>query len=360
MVSVSVIMPVYNTEVEYLQASIDSILAQTFTDFELIIIDNGSNAYVGGFLSSYTDERIKRFRLERNRGPAVARNFGIWHAEGEFIAFQDSDDISLPRRLETQVAFLKQNPEIGCLGTSAKIVDNATASLLTKEGSGGGPDQTSGNPQSRTIAATHKERSFPPPKTHLEIECFLLLVGCVFCLSSVMLRKRVLDANQLKFNPEYVPAEDYLLWLDLIGKTRFAVLEDELVLYRYHEESVSHSQRQLQRRKGVEAQFHAFEKHCHLSLRSRRLWLKFINGQRLSREENEELMEEITRAMDALVAKGHPRDEVFNLFKKTLRKIYYHTRTLKGQWTLISSPVNKLFHVGLAWRLFCLITRGLF
>ncbi len=357
MVSVSVIMPVYNTEVEYLRAAIDSVLAQTFTGLELIIIDNGSEAYVDECLSSYTDERIKRFRLERNRGPAVARNFGIWHAEGEFIAFQDSDDISLPHRLETQMAFLKQNPEIGCLGTSARIVDNATAAALAEEEVGAPPHPRNAEEPHRSH---HKERSFPPPKTHLEIECFLILVGCVFCLSSVMLRKRVLDANQLKFNPEYVPAEDYLLWLDLIGKTRFAVLEDELVLYRYHEESLSHSQRQLQRRMGAQAQFHAFEKHCHVPLRSRRLWLKFINGQRLSRAENEELQEEITRAMDALVAKGHPRDEVFNLFKKTLRKIYYHTRTLKGQWTLLSSPVNRLFQVGLAWRLFCLITRGLF
>ena len=327
---ISVIMPVFNTKAEYLCEAINSILAQTYAHFELIIIDDCSKNYVQQIVKSYTDKRIKYLRLNKNSGAAIARNCGISQAKGEFIAFMDSDDISLSERFTKQIEFFNRNPEIGCLGTSSKVF---------------GDDA--------------KKKSFPTPKKHFEIECHLIFAGCVFCQSSVMLRKSILDNNNIKYNPQYVPAEDYALWLDLVGKTKFAVLDDILVYYRFHNENISHSQRDLQREKCTIAQYKAFERYCNISFKNKHLWFCFLNGKPISYEENKELSNNIIKIIDSLVAKGYPQKDILYIFKKRFKKLYYRTRTLKGQWYLLCSPINKLFNIKLSWRLFCFITRGL-
>ena len=120
---VSVIMPVYNGE-KYLAEAIDSILVQTFTDFELLIVDDGSQDNSAEIIRSYVkrDSRIRFFQQEQNEGSANARNRGIANAKGEFIAAMDCDDVSLPERLQKQVDFLESHPEIGALGTRGRGV----------------------------------------------------------------------------------------------------------------------------------------------------------------------------------------------------------------------------------------------
>lgn len=128
---VSVIMPVYNGE-KYLAEAIESILAQTFTDFELLIVDDGSTDDSAAIIRSYEEResRIRFFQLPRNMGMADARNHGIAAARGDYIAGMDCDDISLPLRLEKQVNFLLAHPEIGGVGTCADVVDEDATSLL--------------------------------------------------------------------------------------------------------------------------------------------------------------------------------------------------------------------------------------
>jgi len=119
---VSVVMAVYNGE-PYLQYALDSILGQTFRDFELIVIDDASTDRTDEILSGYDDPRIIIISNETNLGQTVSLNKGITIASGKYIARHDADDISHLDRFQSQVDFLNQNPRIGLLGTSYEIID---------------------------------------------------------------------------------------------------------------------------------------------------------------------------------------------------------------------------------------------
>ena len=122
-------MPVYNGE-KYVAEAIESILGQTLSDFEFIIIDDGSQDRSAAIIRSYAarDDRIRCVMLEQNTGEASARNRGMEVARGEFVTGMDCDDVSLPERLQKQVDFLQANPEIGAAGTGALMTDeNLTA-----------------------------------------------------------------------------------------------------------------------------------------------------------------------------------------------------------------------------------------
>jgi glycosyltransferase involved in cell wall biosynthesis len=115
--TISVVTPVYNTE-KYLAASIESILGQTFADFELILIDDCSKDSSPEIIKHYSDNdpRIISFTNEKNIGCGASKNTGIYFARGTYIAIHDSDDISLPQRLQTQHLYLQQHPELFLLG----------------------------------------------------------------------------------------------------------------------------------------------------------------------------------------------------------------------------------------------------
>ena len=119
---ISVIMPVYNVNGEWLREAIDSILSQTYTNFELIIIDDGSTNDTPDILAEYVqkDSRIKIVKGE-HKGISNALNKGLDVADGEFIARMDGDDISLPERFEKQINYLRQNPDVGIVGTNLVI-----------------------------------------------------------------------------------------------------------------------------------------------------------------------------------------------------------------------------------------------
>ena len=120
---VSVVMPVYNAE-RYLTEAIESILAQTFTDFEFFIVDDGSEDKSAAIIREHADRdgRIRLIQLAEHSGVASARNAGLAAANGEFIANMDSDDISLPERLQKQVSFLQSNPEVGAVSVDSRVV----------------------------------------------------------------------------------------------------------------------------------------------------------------------------------------------------------------------------------------------
>ena len=105
---VSVVIPTYNRR-EYVQEAIDSVLAQSYTDYELIVVDDGSNDSTGEALHSRYGDRLA-YEWRPNAGVSAARNRGLELARGEFIAFLDSDDVWLPQKLQQQVAFLDESP----------------------------------------------------------------------------------------------------------------------------------------------------------------------------------------------------------------------------------------------------------
>jgi len=119
---ISVIMAVYNGG-EYLADAVESILNQTYMDFEFIIVNDGSTDYTREILERYNDKRIKVINCEVNGGVAKARNIGIRHASGQYIAVMDADDISLPERLSKQLPFMERNPDIAVLGTACYVID---------------------------------------------------------------------------------------------------------------------------------------------------------------------------------------------------------------------------------------------
>ena len=121
---VSVLMPVYNGAL-YLREAVDSILNQTFIDFEFIIVDDGSTDETSAILDGYTDPRIVRVTNQNNLGIIEALNRGLAVACGKYVARMDADDISLPERLSQQVQFLEEHPEIGILGTGIIEMDDS-------------------------------------------------------------------------------------------------------------------------------------------------------------------------------------------------------------------------------------------
>lgn len=329
----SVVMPVYDTREEYFRAAIESILGQTYRDFEFIIVDNGSGPGVRAVVESYDDARITYLRLEENSGAANARNCGIEAARGEFVAFMDSDDISLPTRLEKQVRYLETHPQVGCLGSEYAELRNGAL---------------------HSHSVVYESSS--------SIECELLLVGCVMVQSTIMLRRCLLGRGEgaVLYKREYYPAEDYVLLLDLIGKTKYAVLPDVLVHYRRSSESVSHVRRREQLERKKEAQLQAFRRICGAEAERCGLLMRFLHDETLTDSELKELAALCVRFIPALQGKGYPEQDVWRALRKSIRKSYYHTRSLHGQWALMRSQLHRLFRLSFGWRLWCLVTRGIF
>lgn len=217
--TVSVIMPVYNGE-RYLHQALESILTQTFTDFEFIIIDDGSTDNTWDILTEFArqDTRVVLHRNPKNLHLIRTLNKGLTLARGEYIARQDADDISLPERLAAQVSYLQHHPEVGLLGTAYyRLYDQGQLSLRQ------------------------------PPITDTEIR-WKLLFGNIWCHPSMMFRRRILEDNE-PFRREFVHVEDYELWTRLVKQTRAYTLPTPLVLYRVHEGSIctTHYEEQAQR-----------------------------------------------------------------------------------------------------------------
>lgn len=206
---VSVILPAYNCP-KYIGAAIESILAQTLQDFELLVIDDGSSDETPEIVRGYSDSRI-RLVVQANIGLAGTLNRGIGLARGMYIARQDQDDRSLPERLAKQVAFLDAHPECALVGTWAEIWYERTKS----------------------------ERIHAHPAGDAELKVFLLLNN-PFVHSSVMLRKAALDSvGGYSTDPARQPPEDYELWSRIARDYDVANLPELLHVYREVEGSMS-------------------------------------------------------------------------------------------------------------------------
>jgi len=200
-------MSVYNGE-RYLSEAVESILNQAFTDFEFIIINDGSTDSTADILRAYDDPRL-RIIEQANVGLTRSLNRGIALARGEYIARMDDDDISLPERLTRQVAFLDIHPNIGVVGTSCRIVDELN----------------------------NREWEQRVPLSDEELHRHLIR-GNPFVHTSVVMRKSVLRAVG-GYNEAYPYSQDYELWVRLATHTRLANLPEVLVVRRYHWGTVS-------------------------------------------------------------------------------------------------------------------------
>lgn len=205
---VSIVMGAYNAE-EFISQAIESILNQTYTNIEFIIIDDCSSDSTSSILSGYAekDKRIKIISNSENKGLGYSLSLGMEIAKGEFIARMDADDISLPSRLETQVDYLLEHPEVGCVGTSAKRFGD-----INKTG--------------RLFNTIHS------PESHSEIMAWLLL-GTPMFHPSVMFNAGIIRKLGINYDKDFRRAQDYELWTRLVFQTRMHNIDKALHCYRY-------------------------------------------------------------------------------------------------------------------------------
>jgi glycosyltransferase involved in cell wall biosynthesis len=211
-VAVSVLMCAYNADT-YLKDAIDSILEQTFQDFEFIIINDASSDTTKSIIASYTDQRIKCYTNEQNRGLTRSLNIGLEKCTGKYIARMDADDLSLPQRLQIQYQFLEKNLNVDIVGSSFYI-DNKVYSL---------------------------------PEDDQMCKILLLEKPC-FGHPTVMFRKSTIREKNITYNESLIYAQDYGLWIDAAIKgCVFANIKDALLIYRVHNQQISEQKKEKQK-----------------------------------------------------------------------------------------------------------------
>jgi glycosyltransferase involved in cell wall biosynthesis len=195
-------MPAYNSAA-HLREAVDSILHQTWSDFELIIINDGSTDDTEAIVQSYADPRIRYLRNPGNLQIVQTLNRGLDLAQGEFIARMDADDISLPERLEQQLNYLNRHPSVAVCGSWVQLFGHSEA--------------------------TYGEQIYPEDGEAIKVK---MLFHCALAHPAIMAR-RSFFAN-LRYDPAFNKAEDYALWTSASGDFRFANLQQVLLRYRTH------------------------------------------------------------------------------------------------------------------------------
>lgn len=221
MPEVSVLMCVFNGE-RFLAESVESILSQTFRDFEFIIVDDGSTDSSYERLADYarSDERINVIHQPLNLGITSSVKNGLQYCRGKYIARMDQDDISLPQRLLTQYQYLENHTEIDAIGAGFEFIDG------------------SGN----------RTGKFPDRESDAMIVRLQMLYHCMLHNPSVMMKSEYYKKyNENHLEEAYYGADDYHFWLRMNNESLYSNLSDTLLLYRRHQVQVSSkdSSRQL-------------------------------------------------------------------------------------------------------------------
>jgi len=207
---VSVLMPAYNAE-KHIAHAIESILLQSFTNFELIVLNDGSTDETSQIIDQFKDVRICKVDLSHNQGLVKARNQLVGMARGRYIAFLDSDDIAMPNRLQVQVDFLESGKADICGGAHYSLYETSGKLKLSK--------QRYSDPDIRA----------------------LITVCSPLCNPAVMGRAEVFKKHPYQTGKDY--AEDYSLWAELaLAGYCFANLKERLITYRIHASQISQAQ----------------------------------------------------------------------------------------------------------------------
>ncbi len=284
---VSVIMPVYNGE-KYLAEAIDSILAQTFTDFELLIVDDGSTDSSAEIIRAYAaqDSRIRSFRLAENSGSSTARNRGLSAAKGDYVTLMDCDDISVETRLQQQVSFLNANPEIGAVGGCGRAVSGDLAIQYFRQDS---------------------------PQTHA-LSVMNVFCGDGFVQASIMYRREFLVSVD-GYEASLSFSEDLDLVLRLLFETRikFANLPEDLLIFRRHAGSKTMRHRKSAVTASRELRRPALERLCNCPVQMETIdrFMTLRSYGKLSWRQRRAAKKDLRRLIDALIANSwvEPEDK---------------------------------------------------
>ncbi len=204
---VTVVMPVYNAG-KYVHPAIESILNQSYSNLEIIVINDGSTDNSKNTILNFEDPRLRFFENPGNLGIVRTRNRGLDEAKGKYIAVMDSDDIALPDRIKIQVDFLENNPEYGMCASYFQTIDGNDKILKTAHF----------------------------PTNDRDVRSNLLVHNCI-CHSTVMMRVEL--AKEIKYETEFDVIEDYLLWYKISRVTKIINLPVYTTYYRVHGNNIS-------------------------------------------------------------------------------------------------------------------------
>lgn len=210
--TVTVLLPTYNAG-PYLREAVDSILAQTWKDFEFLVINDGSKDNTDEILASYDDPRMKIVN-QQNKGLITTLNEGIMMASGDIIARMDADDICLPERLRTQLDFLARHPDYVLVGSEAEIMDKDGNYLM--------PLVPIGHTHEEIVSKINDKVPFIHP--------------CVTFRKDAVIKAGLYPRNAIDF-------EDHLLWKNLLKVGKVCNLHDVLLKVRFNPESVTIDER---------------------------------------------------------------------------------------------------------------------
>jgi len=288
---VTVLMPVYNAE-KYLKEAIDSILNQTYTNIEFLIINDGSTDGSEDIIYSYKDSRIRFVKNPQNMGLIATLNKGLDLANGKYIARMDADDVSMPTRLKTQVNYMEANSDVAVCGSKIITMDDDGNEL-----------------KHAPYMVTDPDR----------MKHFLTVDDCIVH-PSVMMRTNMVQ-NKFYYDPKYLHSEDYDFFLRISERHKVANLEEKLLKYRLSVGGVS--------RKHVDEQLRNTAEISRLALRRR--GIEFNRQEYISPALSKEQLLQAKADIQALFNKQKLTDDQ----KWALRYLWYVTcsrGTQHGLW----------------------------
>lgn len=216
--AISVVMPTYNTDLPMLKEAVESILSQTFKDFEFIIIDDCSTNGCWDYLNGLEDSRIKLIRNQTNLGVTKSLNIGLREAKGKYIARMDADDISLPQRFEKQFEYMERHPDVIMCGTNAQTFDSNEESIITKV----------------------KDTDYYNIKA--------LFYNWKPLHPTIFLNNERIKENSISYDEELIYSQDCGLYSKIGRYGKVAVVQEPLFLWRRHESQITTKHALIQRK----------------------------------------------------------------------------------------------------------------
>lgn len=311
-VDITVFIALYNSE-KYIKETIESILNQTFKNFEILIINDASTDKSVHIVNSIADDRIRLIHNETNKGICFTRQKGVEEAKGKYIAILDADDIAMPERLEKQFLFLENNPEIVLCGSNAKFIDE----------------------NNNEIDHVHNLNCEP------DLVKIMLLFANQFINSSILCKKEVMLTIGGYTKPI---AEDYDLFVRIAKNHKTSNLKEKLVAYRMHNVSDSRTKKDLYAIAEKEILGYQYK---NLNIKQT---LEYIPYLLFHKNYNVIQQKDIFPFFDSLIKsnndlKIYDKTLFENIFLKVWIEVILQKKNCRETWKLFSHPIFKFSHL---------------
>lgn len=317
---VNVFMPCYNSE-KYIRQAIESILGQSYKDFELVIIDDGSTDNSVEIIKKYAlnDSRIRLLENGVNRGIVFTRNRGLEECQCDYMALMDSDDVATPERLEKEVAFLNENEDVVAVGGLYQLMDQSGKLLPEK------------------LKLTESDEGIRAR----------MLFANVMANGTVLLRKKKIDQENIRYREHLHASEDYLFWCEVLNIGKLCNIGEIFQYYRVHENSLEYrSDREEKdyKKQGILdiKRYILHQQEYHLEKTEEELFVRVLTDheecESLSKEDRKILKTILDKLREQAAGKGDKYKEIFGeelerymIYTRSpfIRKVYYKWSLLK-------------------------------